>query len=100
MSTPRPWNWIWVSAPASGGGHLYLIDPDQRKIAALWGGADEKADNAALIVRAVNAHDDLLLAAKEAAVVLAEAAKAAGADPMKGTVLPRLMAAIRKAESK
>lgn len=43
---------------------------------------------------------DLLIAAKEAAVVIADFAKVAGADPMKGTCLPRLMAAIRSAEAK
>lgn len=52
---PRPWDWIFVSANASGGGHLYLIDANGRKIAALWGGADEKQANAELIVQLINA---------------------------------------------
>lgn len=60
---------------------------------ALW----VSRGNAEFIVRACNAHDDLLLAAKEAAIVIAQTAKAAGSDPMKGTCLPRLMNAIAKA---
>lgn len=53
-----------------------------------------------LIVGRVNAHDELLLAAKEAALVIADLAKTAGIDPRKGTCFPRLMAAIAKAEGK
>ena len=29
---PRPWNWTWVAANASGGGHIYLTDDNGRKI--------------------------------------------------------------------
>jgi hypothetical protein len=52
---PRPWDWIWVSASASGGGHIYLVDRDGRKIAAIWGKAEEKTATADLIIKAVNA---------------------------------------------
>lgn len=58
------------------------------------------AANEAFVVRAVNAHDELLLAAKEAALVIVALAKTAGFDPRKGTCFPRLMAAIAKAEGK
>lgn len=51
------------------------------------------------IVRAVNAHSDLLLACKEAALLIAETARSIGADPLKGTCLPRLLAAIKLAEA-
>lgn len=50
--TPAPWDWVWISAPASGGGHLYIVDPDGRKIAACWGRAEEKAANARLMAAA------------------------------------------------
>lgn len=53
---PRPWDWIWVGANASGGGHVYLVDADGRKIAAVWGKADEKKAAADLIISLVNAH--------------------------------------------
>lgn len=89
-ATPRPWRWVSVD-----GGWDGIAGPGGEIIARL---SYNNPDNADLIVRAVNAHDDLLLAAKEAAVVIAEFAKAAGADPMKGTALPRLLAAIKKAE--
>lgn len=51
------------------------------------------------IVLACNAHDELLLAAKEAALVIKEIADAHGAMPMTGTCLPRLLAAIKRAEA-
>ena len=53
-SHPRPWNWVAVGANASGGHHVYLVDADGRKIAALWGKADEKAAAAQLVVNLVN----------------------------------------------
>lgn len=43
--------------------------------------------------------DELVLAAKEAAIVIAKTATW-GVDPMKGTCLPRLLAAIKRAEAK
>lgn len=52
-----------------------------------------------MFVRAINTHDDLLRACKEAALVIAATAKAHGADQMKGTFLPRLLAAIKLAEA-
>lgn len=51
---PRPWNWIWISAQASGGGHIYLTDANGRKIAAIWGKATEKQAAAELIAELVN----------------------------------------------
>jgi len=53
---PRPWNVEWsASFTANGVGHVYIVDATGRKIAAIWGKADEKGDTAALIVRVVNA---------------------------------------------
>jgi hypothetical protein len=54
VAHPRPWNWTWVGANASGGGHVYLTDANGRKIAAVWGKADEKQAAAELIVGCVN----------------------------------------------
>lgn len=51
-TTPGPWDWMAVGANASGGHHLYVIDSTRRKIAALWGKAEEKKANAELIVTA------------------------------------------------
>jgi hypothetical protein len=50
--TPGPWDFEWVSAKASGGGHLYIIDSAGRKIAAIWGKAEEKEFAARLIAAA------------------------------------------------
>lgn len=51
---PLPWDWIWIDAKASGGGHVYLVDANGRKIAAIWGKAGEKEATADLILKAVN----------------------------------------------
>lgn len=50
---PRPWNWEWIAAGSSGG-HIYLTGANNRKIAALWGKAEEKQAAATLIVKLVN----------------------------------------------
>lgn len=53
---PLPWDWMFVGAnSATGGGHIYLTDANGRKIAAIWGKADEKVKTADLIIEAVNA---------------------------------------------
>jgi hypothetical protein len=55
-AAPRPWDWTWISVNnASGGGHIYITDANGRKIAAIWGKADEKQATADLIIKAVNA---------------------------------------------
>jgi hypothetical protein len=46
--TPGPLDFVSVGANASGGCHVYMIDANKRKIAALWGKADEKVANAIL----------------------------------------------------
>jgi hypothetical protein len=56
-AAPRPWDWIFVGANASGGGHIYLVDATGRKIAAIWGKAEEKQATADLIIRTVNAEN-------------------------------------------
>lgn len=57
--TKGPWNWMAVHANASGGFHLYLIDSAKRKLAALWGRADEKRANANLIASAPELYEAL-----------------------------------------
>jgi hypothetical protein len=53
---PRPWDWTWVSVDtANGGGHVYLVDANGRKIGAIWGKVEEKQATADLIISAVNA---------------------------------------------
>lgn len=59
--TPAPLDCMAVSANASGGCHLYIIDANGRKIAALWGKAEEKQANAVLW----SAAPDLLAAAQK-----------------------------------
>jgi hypothetical protein len=55
IPAPLPWNWKAVSANASGGCHLYLVDANGRNIAAIWGRHPEKQATAQLIVDSVNA---------------------------------------------
>lgn len=58
--TPGPWDWLARGANAGGGHHLYIIDATNRKIAALWGKAEEKEANAQLVAAA----PDMLAALK------------------------------------
>jgi hypothetical protein len=51
---PRPWNWILVGEANSTRGHIYVVDANGRKIAAVWGRPEEKHATAELIIRAVN----------------------------------------------
>ena len=51
---PLPYDWMTVSAPASDGCHVYLIDRDGRKIGAIWGKAGEKISTVKLIVERCN----------------------------------------------
>lgn len=54
-AAPGPFDTLEIGVhSASGGCHIYLTDKNGRKIAAIWGKADEKAYTAALIVAAVN----------------------------------------------
>ena len=50
---PRPWNWEWMGAGASGG-HIYLTDANGRKIGVFWGRAEEKHAAAELVTALVN----------------------------------------------
>ena len=86
----RPWRCVSVK-----GGWGGIADADDALVCKL---SLNEPNNADFIVRAVNAHDDLLIAAKEAVIFIGEIAKIGKGDPMKGTVFPRLMAAIAKAE--
>ena len=51
---PGPYDWEWIGAKASGGGHIYLIDKNRRKIAAIWGGAEEKLETARVLAAGAN----------------------------------------------
>lgn len=50
--------------------------------------------------RLISAAPDLLIAAKEAVIVIASIAKARHLDPMQGTCMPGLIKAIKKAEGR
>jgi hypothetical protein len=52
---PLPYNWTTSERPAHNGAfHLYLVDANGRKIAAIWGQPGEKEETAKLIVDACN----------------------------------------------
>lgn len=53
-AAPRPWDWMWVGTNDKRG-HIYIVDSNGRKIAAIWGKVKEKKATADLIVQAVNA---------------------------------------------
>ena len=94
VSTPRPWK-IHKGDTVLGGPNNVGILCDYEY------GIDRETAiaNAALIVRAVNAHDDLVIAAKDAVILLVEIAKLPGANRMaSGSVVLKLIAAIKKAE--
>tara|TARA_Y100000310_G_C20211144_1_gene591379 strand:- start:327 stop:620 length:294 start_codon:yes stop_codon:yes gene_type:complete len=64
-STPGPLDYVTVPARASGGGHVYIIDSKGRKIAALWGSAEEKIANAELWASAPDLQEALALTIHE-----------------------------------
>lgn len=47
---PAPYDFLAIGANASGGFHLYVTDANGRKIAAVWGKAEEKEATARLFV--------------------------------------------------
>ena len=52
---PLPWLIQWSRHPSGNGwGHVYLIDANGRKIAAIWGKPEEKIETAQLILDRVN----------------------------------------------
>ena len=54
-AAPTPWNWLSTQAASNNGAcHLYIVDANGRKIAAIWGKGDEKVKTAELIIAAVN----------------------------------------------
>lgn len=64
--TPGPLGYLWlVAASANGGGHCYIIDKDDRKIAACWGYVEEKAANAQLWSTAPELYEALKALAAE-----------------------------------
>jgi hypothetical protein len=51
-----PWNWVSSgSSDARGQYHIYLVDADGKKIAAIWGKEGQKTETAQHIVSLVNA---------------------------------------------
>lgn len=52
---PGPYDTVWITANASGGGHVYITDATGRKIAVVWGHMPEKMATATLLVEAANA---------------------------------------------
>lgn len=83
---------IWDSSQIVGRACNSADDVDDPRTAR---STQELCDDARLFAAA----EDLLLAAKEAAIVIAKTATW-GVDPMKGTCLRRLLAAIKRAEGK
>lgn len=65
-ASPRPWKVF------HGPGHVYVESDDGRCVARVGGEHYEREHNAALIVRAVNAHDDLLAACQRVSRLLEE----------------------------
>jgi hypothetical protein len=55
---PRPWDWIFVATGQGERGHIYIVDANNRKIAAIWGKHEEKQATADLIISSVNATSD------------------------------------------
>lgn len=107
-NTPRPWriaedeNNLFCVPWRDAVGIEAPNDPSAGSVPSLvaWLTRPDGEANAALIVRAVNAYDDLLIAAKEAVIMLVEIAKLTSANPMaEGSCVPKLIAAIKKAES-
>jgi len=51
---PMPYGYATTAQPGDyhGNGHVYIVDANDRKIAALWGKPDEKMALADLIIRA------------------------------------------------
>jgi len=56
---PRPWSFMSITPQGKplGNGHVYLLDANGRKIASLWGNADEKIATAELVCDAANGPD-------------------------------------------
>ena len=78
-----------------------FISVNEGQIAQILG-ADifDTEANIEFIVRAVNAHDELVLAAKDACIHIKELAETLNADYQNNSTFKRLMAAIAKAEGK
>ena len=55
LAAPRPWHSEWSGTfTGNGSYHIYLVDANGRKIAAIWGKQDEKLATAELILSMVN----------------------------------------------
>lgn len=54
-AAPRPWDVVAsLTVGNNGVGHVYLVDANGRKIAAIWGKTEEKEATANLTLDAVN----------------------------------------------
>lgn len=52
---PLPWHYSTsVTASNNGAAHVYIVDANGRKIAAIWGPWEEKMETAQLILDKVN----------------------------------------------
>lgn len=58
---PGPYDWTASAEPSRSGFHVYLVDANGRKIAAIWGKEGEKAATAAFLARAPMMLDTLRL---------------------------------------
>jgi hypothetical protein len=96
-ATARPWSVDRMEHS------LAIQAPDKRMVAFIGAPSREFSEceaNAALIVRAVNSHDDLVWAAKNAALTIAAILDRAGQDRTSSPTLMQLTAAIKKAEGR
>lgn len=59
-AAPRPWRIVHSKSPSNNGAqHLYLVDANGRKIAAIWGKTEEKEWTAELIIAALNRYEQM-----------------------------------------
>ena len=90
--TPTPWK--------QGYKDNQCIYADYKNVAVVQCKEKEWQANAEFIVRAVNAHDELVLAAKDACIHIRELAETLNADYRNNSTFKRLLDAIAKAEGK
>ncbi len=94
-ATPRPWR----LSPDLRIGSIQII-AEQGPVTVCPASVHGGPADADLIVRAVNAHDDLIWAAKDAALCIAAILGKAGQDRASSPTLTHLMRAIKQAEGK
>lgn len=59
---PTPYELHYSQVPTNNNSYHVYLSANGKKIAAIWGGNEQKSFTAEFIVQACNAHDDLLAA--------------------------------------